>query len=159
MSALPAATPPRIVLDTNIWLDLYVFADPRSAPIAAALAAGTVRVPISPGCFDELCAVVDYRKWDGLIADRPAVVARVAAATERMEVRSDPALPRCTDPDDQKFVELALASGARWLVTKDKALLRLAKRLRPRGCEVLRPEQWTGPEAAPLSPGRAAASR
>ncbi|WP_034410366.1 putative toxin-antitoxin system toxin component, PIN family [Derxia gummosa] len=144
-----SAAPPRLVLDTNVWLDLFVFADARCAAIAAALAEGRVQVPISRRCLDELRAVVDYPKWDGLIADRPAVVARVAAATELVEVAPDPSLPRCRDRDDQKFIELAVASGARWLVSKDKAVLKLARRLRQRGCEVLRPEQWPGTDGPP----------
>jgi predicted nucleic acid-binding protein len=42
------------------------------------------------------------------------------------------ALPTCSDPDDQKFLEAALAAGASFLVTKDRALLELAKRKRAR---------------------------
>ena len=40
-----------------------------------------------------------------------------------------PPLPRCSDPDDQKFLDLAWAAGADVLVTKDKALLDLARRI------------------------------
>ena len=36
-------------------------------------------------------------------------------------------IPRCKDPDDQKFLELASQQGA-ILVTKDKLLLQLARR-------------------------------
>ena len=38
------------------------------------------------------------------------------------------ALPRCKDRDDQKFLELARDGSADWLVTSDKALLKLARR-------------------------------
>ena len=37
-------------------------------------------------------------------------------------------LPRCVDPDDQKFLELALAARADVLITKDHKLLELARR-------------------------------
>ena len=37
-------------------------------------------------------------------------------------------LPACRDPDDQKFLELALAARAQCLLTKDHALLELARR-------------------------------
>jgi len=37
------------------------------------------------------------------------------------------ALPTCRDPDDQKFLEAALAARADVLVTKDRELLRLAR--------------------------------
>ena len=37
-------------------------------------------------------------------------------------------LPHCSDPDDQKFLELAAAVAADFLVSKDKALLELERR-------------------------------
>jgi predicted nucleic acid-binding protein len=37
-------------------------------------------------------------------------------------------MPRCSDPDDQKFLELAAASRAQLLVSKDRALLKLRRR-------------------------------
>jgi predicted nucleic acid-binding protein len=37
-------------------------------------------------------------------------------------------LPRCRDPDDQKFLEAALAAHADFLITKDRALLHVARR-------------------------------
>jgi predicted nucleic acid-binding protein len=40
-------------------------------------------------------------------------------------------MPRCSDPDDQKFIELAAASGAQGLVSKDRAVLKLRRRCAP----------------------------
>jgi predicted nucleic acid-binding protein len=54
--------------------------------------------------------------------------------------RTGPSLPLCSDRDDQKFLELAAASQADWLVTKDKALLKLSRRMtRDFSCRVDRP--------------------
>jgi predicted nucleic acid-binding protein len=39
------------------------------------------------------------------------------------------ALPLCADPDDQKFLELAARCGADCLVTGDRELLKLARRV------------------------------
>jgi uncharacterized protein len=36
----------------------------------------------------------------------------------------------CTDPHDQKFIDLSLSAQADALITKDKALLKIAKRAR-----------------------------
>jgi len=41
-------------------------------------------------------------------------------------------LPVCSDPDDQKFLDLALACGAAFLVTRDRDLLELARNRDPR---------------------------
>ena len=35
---------------------------------------------------------------------------------------------RCTDPDDQKFVDLALALAPACLISRDRAVLKLARR-------------------------------
>jgi predicted nucleic acid-binding protein len=37
-------------------------------------------------------------------------------------------LPDCRDPDDQKFLELARACGADFLVSRDRALLEIGRR-------------------------------
>ena len=53
---------------------------------------------------------------------------------------ADSLLPKCSDPDDQKFLELARDCGADYLVTKDKALLALARRkTRPAPCRIVTP--------------------
>ena len=45
----------------------------------------------------------------------------------------------CSDRDAQKFLGLAYAARADWLVTKDKALLKLARRARRDGLKILAP--------------------
>lgn len=49
---------------------------------------------------------------------------------------------RCSDADDQIFVDLALAQGARWLITHDRALLKLARRAGGRGLAIVTPTCW-----------------
>jgi uncharacterized protein len=44
--------------------------------------------------------------------------------------------PRCRDPDDNPFLELAWRSGADALVSRDDAVLKLAKRARKHGFEI-----------------------
>lgn len=54
------------------------------------------------------------------------------------------ALPRCRDPDDQKFLELARDGAADFLVTKDKALLKLRRISRdPGGFRIVTPAALT----------------
>ncbi len=48
---------------------------------------------------------------------------------------------RCRDPDDQPFIDLAVQHGAQ-LISRDLAVLKLARRARTRGAEILTPQQW-----------------
>jgi predicted nucleic acid-binding protein len=140
---IPAPAKP-IVLDTNVCLDLFVFHDPRWAPLLAALEAGTVQAVTRADCRDEYRIVLHYphlplddssrlraeERFDALIR----VVAPDAKAVR---------LPVCTDRDDQKFLELARDIGAAILVTKDKALLKLARRTAREGLfRIMTPETW-----------------
>ncbi|MGN6329589.1 MAG: putative toxin-antitoxin system toxin component, PIN family [Rhodanobacter sp.] len=139
---------PRIVLDTNVCLDLLVFRDPACMPLRDALQRGAVRAVTRPDCRDEWRRVLHY---PGLPVDddaRPALMAafdalsHMASPQQARPVGSP--LPRCADPDDQKFLELASETGARWLLSKDKALLKLANRtLRVCRFAILQPQAWS----------------
>jgi hypothetical protein len=50
-------------------------------------------------------------------------------------------VPQCSDPDDQKFIDLAVAYRVRWLLTRDRAVLKLARRLAAFGVDVVTPER------------------
>ncbi|CCD39022.1 FIG00452560: hypothetical protein [Candidatus Paraburkholderia kirkii UZHbot1] len=127
-----SAAPLRVVLDSNVWIDILVFDDPATRPIHAALEARTLEALIDSRCLTELTRVLDYPQFVRMDIDRAAALARVAllstfvAATLPDEARP---LPRCKDRDDQKFLELAHASGTDWLVSKDRAVLKLARRV------------------------------
>ena len=66
---------------------------------------------------------------EAVLAARDALVHTVAVA--------DKAPVTCKDPDDQVFIDLALHVGATWLFSKDAALLKLARRARTRGVNVM----------------------
>ena len=144
-----------VVLDSNIWIDILVFDDPASRPIRAALERGELDVVIDPPCLVELERVLDYPQFVRFAVDKQQALAQTAkwtrsispaAETLAMQLaeRPRPVLPRCSDRDDQKFLELAAASGAAWLVTKDKALLKLHRRLhRDFQCQIDRPGVFT----------------
>jgi putative PIN family toxin of toxin-antitoxin system len=121
----------RLVLDTNVWLDWLVFGDPCVAPIRAAIEAGAAEIFIDEACEAELARVLAYpRKRETLDAVAQAGCLAECRRLARKCTASPPAgppLPRCRDPDDQKFLELARTCEAQLLVTRDKALLALAR--------------------------------
>jgi predicted nucleic acid-binding protein len=142
-----AATPavPAVVLDTNAVLDWLVFHHPACDGWTARFTAGAARWIVSPAMRTELAHVLG-RPALGAWQPQPDAVwgawDRLAELREPTATTGAAGRLRCTDPDDQKFVDLALAHGARWLVSRDRAVLKLARRTRLLGLEVLTPDAW-----------------
>jgi len=138
----------KLVLDTQVWLDWLVFDDPSIAPLKAALAEERLEIFIDAACEAELERALAY-PMGKKVADKWLQQARLAEARRiarawpvRLSDRERTALSRCSDPDDQKFLELALAANADALVTRDAALLAIGRRapfriLRPTAFESL----------------------
>jgi predicted nucleic acid-binding protein len=150
------ATTPRLVLDTNVCLDLLVFEDASCTALRDALGAGEVEAVTDAACRDEWLRVLGYPQLALDAAWRDAAAAafdarlRLLPATGRMQLPEAAKLPRCADPDDQKFLELAQACGAQWLLSRDKALLKLARRTRREpGFDIATPQAWSRCRAEP----------
>jgi predicted nucleic acid-binding protein len=140
-----ASDPKRIVLDTNVCLDLFVFADPACAALAAALDHGRLEAVTDTDCRAEWVRVLDYPALR-LDAHRKARALAAFDAAQRSLLPGAPppgiVLPRCRDPDDQKFLELAARCGTIALVSRDASLLQLSRRtLRVAGFVVVPPVQ------------------
>jgi putative PIN family toxin of toxin-antitoxin system len=135
-------TVPRIVLDTNIVLDLLIFNDPRCAALRAALDEKTVHWIAQQHMRDELERVLTYTHLLPRMAFYETTAARVLMHFDAGVDIVEPA-PRavyiCKDADDQKFIDLAVQHRAT-LVSKDKAVLCMRKRLASLQVTVL--NQW-----------------
>jgi putative PIN family toxin of toxin-antitoxin system len=141
----------RAVLDTNVTLDLLHFQDPAVAAIDAAVRAGRLAVMTSAACTEELRRVLAYPEFGLDEAGRATLLARYRALARMSEMPGSqpPRLPRCADADDQKFLDLAWHCGAALLVSKDKAILRLARRMaRAGGCNIVAPRDFRLPGAS-----------
>ena len=120
-----------MVLDTNIVLDLLLFADPATQSLGTALQNKTVQWLTTQSMRDELERVLAYahilprmdyhrRSAAQILGRFDEQAQRVAAAPRAMYV--------CKDADDQKFIDLAVAHRA-LLLSKDSAVLCMKKRL------------------------------
>ena len=98
---------------------------------------------VAPAMRDEIFHVLGRGVAQRYAPDLALIEATFDAHAEPVPAAEPSPRLVCRDPDDQKFIDLALASGARWLISRDKALLALAKRARPRGLLVLPPRLWT----------------
>ncbi|MGB7479997.1 MAG: putative toxin-antitoxin system toxin component, PIN family [Burkholderiaceae bacterium] len=150
--------PKRIVIDTNVCLDLFVFRDARWAALLEALRAGRLQAVTRDDCRREWQIVLGYPHLPLDAAARPAVEREFDALVTCLpsppaeSVNEAARLPLCKDADDQKFLELARDAGACALITKDKALLKLAKRTARAGLfAILAPETWLEREAMPVA--------
>lgn len=121
----------RLVLDTNVWLDWLVFDEPAIAPLRAAHDARRIEIVMDVACEVELVRVLAYDLGRHSIdAEAQAVcIARCRGIVTGVQAGLAQGLPQCRDPDDQKFLALAYAARADFLVTKDQALLELARRV------------------------------
>jgi putative PIN family toxin of toxin-antitoxin system len=138
--------PKRIVLDTNVCLDLFVFRDPRWQDLHRALKDRLVQAVTRDDCRTEWLIVLNYphlplddESRSRTVAEFDSLITCVAPDN----VRSDIPLPACKDRDDQKFLELSRDANADVLITKDKALLKLAKRAAKAGLfAIMSPDAW-----------------
>ena len=128
-----------VVIDTNIALDLLVFDNPDCLPLAAALAAGELRWLATASMRSELARVLGYPLIAARLAHRKLSAEAVLAAFDERVQRVAETPPRascvCKDPDDQVFIDLAVARRAR-LLSKDQAVLTMRKRLAAQGVVV-----------------------
>ena len=137
MTVIGAAVEP-IVIDTNIILDLLVFADVATVPLRQELDAGTLGWIATQPMRDELERVLAYPQIvprlafyrmsaADVLAQFDGYVSVVAVAPKASAV--------CKDADDQKFIDLAAAHQA-ILLSKDKAVICMRKRLLTLGAQV-----------------------
>lgn len=144
-SSRAVTAPPRAVLDTNVVLDLFVWENPDAAPLRAAVLGRTLTCLADDAILAELERVLGYPQL-GLDASAQARIHATYAAL----VECPPArpcfvvVPPCSDRDDQKFIDLAVSQQADLLFSRDKALLRLARRVRRIAPQlsILTPATW-----------------
>ena len=144
-----------LVLDTNIVLDALVFRDPRTHALHAAV----FDEPVMPDLLwlatapmrEELARVLAYPHIAVRLAYYGLAAAQVLSQFDA-RARIVPVAPKapatCKDPDDQKFIDLAVSHGAT-LLSKDKAVLCMRKRLMKLGVEYVGVVWPQGPVASP----------
>ena len=140
-----------IVLDTNVVMDWLVFLDPGCAALQAAVMAGTVHWRASSEMRAELAHVLGRGIAKAWLPDPAVLWSRWDQDCVELNDVAPASLGtrlRCTDPDDQKFIDFALGHRARWLLSHDRAVLKLARRARPLGLHILTPAAWTTQTAA-----------
>ena len=128
----------KVVLDTNIVLDLFVFNDAKTASLKQALESGPHQWIATQPMRDELERVLAYPQIVPRLAFYQLTANDVLAQFDKfaqLEAVALKASVTCKDPDDQKFIDLAVVEKS-LLLSKDNAVLSMAKRLTALGVEV-----------------------
>jgi uncharacterized protein len=120
----------RLVLDTHIWLEWLLWQSPRIEPLRVAHAAGSLCLFRSDDTLDEWRRVLGYpqfalpaKRIDELCAQQCALTGPAPSLASDVAEK----LPKCRDADDQKFLELSIASAAHYLISRDKKLRKIGR--------------------------------
>ena len=139
-----------MVIDTQSVLDWLYFSDPVCTQWPVQLQAGRWQWVASKPMREELAHVL----LRGIDQPSRAPVEVVLAGFDRWVTLFDPppvgdgTRLLCSDPDDQKFIDLAMTLPATWLISRDKAVLKLRRRAWERcGLRIVTPAQWLAASA------------
>ena len=142
-----------VVVDTNVALDLLIFSDPRTAPLRTLLAQGRLAWIATQVMRDELERVLAYphivERMNYYRVSAEQVLAAFDAQARLVEIAPKVAYV-CKDADDQKFIDLAAAHRA-ILLSKDKAVICMRKRLVNLGADVATEVVWAPANEAAAS--------
>ena len=145
-----SSAPPTVVIDTQIVMEWLVFKDAKVAPLVQALGAGLIRWIGSPAMLGELRHVLGRGIAAKFAPDLPLIEQAFAQHCLTIDAPPLPAVRLvCRDPNDQMFIDLAVAERAHWLISRDRDVLALAKRARAVGLAILTPEAWSKQQTAP----------
>ena len=132
------ASPVRVVLDTNIVLDLWLYQDPATPALLKALENKSVQWLATPVMRDELERVLAYAHIAQRLVLSQLTVEDILAHFDK-NAQLMPIAPKamfvCKDGDDQKFIDLA-AQHKTQLISKDKAVLTMRNRMARLGVAV-----------------------
>lgn len=127
----------KVILDTNAFISGFFFSGPPHQ-ILNAWRDGVIKLVISQDILSE------YRRVGEEFADEfPSIDLRpildLVTIEAELYVAKDLPEPLCSDPDDDKFVACAMASGSMIIVSGDKHLLKVSGY---HDIEILKPREF-----------------
>jgi len=111
-----------LVLDTNIWVS---FALNRNSELGRSVAQLIAKQPyaFSEDTFRELTEVILRNKFDPYVSRRSRIeiLRLIASGAEWFKPANE--VSECRDPEDNKFLELAITANATHILTGDDDIL------------------------------------
>ena len=128
---------PRLVLDTNVILDLLVFKDPSTEPIRHLLDAKLVDAVRSEASMLELIDVIQRPTFKLSQEEQDSILQAWKRATRLLENAAIESAPfTCRDLDDQIFLDMAYSIRPALLLSKDLLVLELRAIAKTHGVEI-----------------------
>ncbi len=120
---------PVVVLDTNILLDILVFDDERAHPLRAALANQELDAVATKNTIEEFADVISRPQFDLDEETQKETILQWQSWSRVIDDLDLQVAPwKCKDRDDQVFINLAFTLKPSTLISKDKLVLKIAKR-------------------------------
>lgn len=113
----------RVVFDTNTVVSALLFKHGQLSWLRDHWRSGAVAALVSRPTVDELIRVLTYPKFDLDKVEIEALLTDYLPYTIAVTVPPQPQSPKCSNINDQMFVDLAIQGQADILVTGDRALL------------------------------------
>ena len=140
----PVSRNPALVLivpDTNVLMDMWVFENPGSVKLLQMIRSGQIQAARSRETVEEFADVLSRAAF-GLSVPQQERILRGWLA---LSIDSPPPATAsgvfCKDPDDRKFIALALEVKAAMLVSRDKAVLKAGRKAKSQGLAIVTPEE------------------
>ena len=111
-----------IVLDTNTLLSAAI-SDESISFKAYQKARKNFRITLSNKTWEEINSVIIRPKFDKYISDFGKTFFLAALKDRAIFIEPTETITDCRDPKDNKFLELAVASDAQFIITGDEDLL------------------------------------
>lgn len=127
-----------VIFDTNLLLDFFVFRDKTTAPLWEAACVGLFRTVTTQEAIDEFKDVLARPVFNLTQKAQEEALKVFLSVAENASITAK-AQARCRDPLDQKFIDLVVSEAPAVLITKDKLVLRCAKRIKKTGSVICSP--------------------
>ena len=128
---------PRLVLDTNVILDLLVFQDPAAEIIRIVLETKQMDAVRTEESMLELADVIQRTAFKLSKEEQEIILQAWESSTRLLENTAIEQAPfACRDPDDQVFINLAFSVRPALLLSKDLRVLELHRTAMRYGVEI-----------------------
>ena len=129
----------RIVFDTNTIISALLFSNDQLAWLRRHWRLTKDILLVSKNTVGELIRVLTYPKFQLEADEIECLLAEFIPYTTVINVRVRRSNPKCSDSDDQMFIDLAISGKADVLVTGDKAILSMDL-----PCNIITPREFKG---------------